>query len=71
MSAPQEKQASRGIAPRPGSDAARRLSCRCPVIDNNHGRGAYVDDDGEPIYWITDSCPLHGAASAAQHGSRQ
>lgn len=62
MSARQQEPIEPRIVPRPGSDAARRRGCRCPVIDNNRGRGAYVNDEGEPIYWITESCPLHDAA---------
>ena len=45
--------------PNPGSDAAIKMGCTCPVLDNAHGRG--VMGDGEKHgYWITRSCPLHG-----------
>lgn len=46
--------------PPPGSDAAYRMGCTCPRMDNRHGRGAYVDrQTGEPVYWYTSGCPLH------------
>jgi hypothetical protein len=45
----------------PGSSAAKSLGCLCPVIDNGHGRGAYIDAERGPQFWITDRCPLHGA----------
>lgn len=47
--------------PAPGSDAARLIGCKCPVIDNGHGRGSgRVDDNGKPAYWINAECPVHG-----------
>lgn len=46
--------------PSPGSPEAIALGCRCPVIDNGHGRGAYIDEDGEPMFWQNAECPLHG-----------
>ena len=42
--------------PNPGSDAAIKRGCTCPVMDNCHGRGAY-GMAGQ--YWITAGCPLH------------
>ena len=42
--------------PNPGSDAAIKAGCTCPVMDNGHGRGAY-GMAGQ--YWITEGCPLH------------
>jgi len=44
--------------PPPGSDEAIKLGCRCAVLDNNHGRGAYIVD-GSPVYWISGDCALH------------
>ncbi len=46
------------INPPPGSDDAIKLGCLCPVLDNAHGKGAYIID-GEPVYWITAECPVH------------
>ena len=44
--------------PSPGSDAAVEQGCTCPVLDNAHGKGFLWD--GAKVFWITDSCPLHG-----------
>jgi hypothetical protein len=38
----------------PGSDAAIRKGCTCPVLDNEHGAGI-----GGGQFWITGGCPLH------------
>lgn len=42
--------------PPPGSDAAIRAGCTCPVLDNAHGAGI-----GGGLWWIDSECPLHGA----------
>lgn len=47
--------------PNPGSDAAVYQGCICPVLDNNHGKGAR-NSDGE-IFWVNGDCPLHGVAA--------
>lgn len=44
--------------PPPGSDAALDLGCKCPVLDNGHGRGAYIKN-GKPIFWYSTDCELH------------
>lgn len=44
----------RAAPPPPGSDAALALGCRCPVLDNAHGRGV------EGRFWMSADCPLHG-----------
>jgi len=41
----------------PGSDEALNNGCKCPIIDNNHGRGRFGDGDQ---YVIRLDCPLHG-----------
>lgn len=46
--------------PLPGSNEAIAAGCKCPVIDNNHGAGAY-EVDGKPVYWMSEDCPIHGA----------
>lgn len=47
--------------PSPGSDEARKLGCTCPVLDNNHGAGCgRKDDNGSPLFWINEACPVHG-----------
>lgn len=55
-------------APNPGSVEAVRLSCTCPVLDNRHGHG--VPTDNGPIFWMADSCPIHGPAAreVTKHG---
>jgi len=45
--------------PAPGSDEAVERGCKCPVLDNEHGEGAYYLN-GVPQYWINDACPIHG-----------
>ena len=42
--------------PSPGSDAAIKQGCTCPVLDNAHGRG-YMGVPG--IYAYSGDCPLH------------
>ena len=42
------------MTPNPGSDAAIKQGCTCPVMDNAHGRRA----DG--MFWINAECPVHG-----------
>jgi len=54
------------VSPNPGSDEALAAGCRCPVLDNAHGRGAYREPDGTPQFWINSDCPLHGAASPVE-----
>ncbi len=45
--------------PNPGSDAAIAMSCRCPVLDNHHGRGSGP-------WWISGDCPVHAPDICAQ-----
>lgn len=44
--------------PNPGSKEAITKSCKCPVLDNNFGKGIIIG--GKPRFWIADDCPLHG-----------
>ena len=44
----------------PGSDEAVIKGCTCPVIDNSHGRGAYLTENGQAMFWNSDDCPIHG-----------
>ena len=47
--------------PAPGSPGAVALGCLCAVIDNGHGAGCgRFADDGSPLYWIDEACPIHG-----------
>lgn len=44
----------------PGSLAAMRLGCTCPIIDNARGKG--LGGDGWRFGWvISEDCPIHGA----------
>lgn len=47
--------------PTPGSDAAISLGCKCPVLDNAHGRGYLggVKINGQTIFVYSAGCPLH------------
>ncbi len=44
----------------PGSDEAIKAGCKCPILDNHHGKGIR---DGGVSFWIVDECPLHGLNS--------
>jgi len=46
------------IALNPGSDAALAYGCRCPVLDNCHGKG-YQMQPG--LFVISNKCTLHAA----------
>lgn len=49
--------------PNPGSDAAVAKGCKCPILDNAHGKGymgSYADKDGGPVFVMMQNCPLHG-----------
>jgi hypothetical protein len=48
--------------PNPGSREAIYLGCRCPVLDNAHGRG-FPWGGNDPSFWINGECPLHGGRS--------
>ncbi len=55
--------------PNPGSEEALNQSCRCPVLDNAHGRGAVGmgnKEDGTPNFWVVTNCPLHGEGKEEQ-----
>ena len=48
----------------PGSEEAVAAGCKCPVLDNGHGKGIYgggvKNEKGKVIFWINEDCPLHG-----------
>lgn len=45
--------------PHPGSPEAVDQGCRCPIIDNGHGKGR--GGNGERFGWfMRQDCPLHG-----------
>jgi hypothetical protein len=41
----------------PGSNEARIAGCKCPILDNNHGRGYMGMKD---VFVKNGHCPLHG-----------
>jgi hypothetical protein len=43
----------------PGSEAAVKEGCTCPVLDNGRGRGSMWSKPGEPVFWISGDCPMH------------
>jgi hypothetical protein len=46
--------------PNPGSYEAKGQGCRCPVVDNHHGKGIPWPGCDKPQFWINADCPLHG-----------
>lgn len=42
--------------PNPGSEEAKAQGCKCPVLDNNHGRFAPWPPGG---WWVNEKCPIH------------
>jgi hypothetical protein len=44
--------------PNPGSEEARKLGCKCPVMDNHGGQGVPVGN-GDFMFWYTVDCPVH------------
>ena len=43
----------------PGSKEAIKAGCKCPVIDNNHGKGTGTGSDGRPLFWYSSDCQIH------------
>lgn len=41
--------------PNPGSPAAIKIGCTCPVLDNARGEGV-----GGGLFWMNTKCPVHG-----------
>lgn len=53
--------------PTPGSPTAVAAGCRCPVIDNGHGKGCgWIGDDEEPLYIVNELCRLHALRAKYQ-----
>jgi hypothetical protein len=44
--------------PDPGSKQAVEKGCKCPVIDNCHGKGRMGDGERNG-WWINADCELH------------
>jgi hypothetical protein len=53
------------MTPNPGSPEAVALGCRCPEIDNAHGRGMPYPHG--PRFWIQADCNLHNGR--CEHGN--
>ena len=54
------------ITANPGSRAAIALGCKCPVIDNGHGKGymgGAIGKDGNVQFVVNETCVLHGFPS--------
>jgi hypothetical protein len=45
------------MTPNPGSDEAIKLGCKCPVIENHHGKGVQASDGLR--FWYNADCPVH------------
>lgn len=57
----------------PGSDAARAAGCKCPVLDNAHGKGymgGVKDENGETCFVTSSDCALHWDDTASDGGKR-
>jgi len=55
-------------SPNPGSREAIALGCKCPVLDNAHGRGylgGVKDGSGKTVFVFTVGCPVHDAGRKA------
>lgn len=46
------------MKPNPGSKEAIEQGCKCPVLDNGHGRG-HLGDGEKYGWWTSAECPLH------------
>lgn len=48
--------------PNPGSAEAMEAGCKCPVMDNARGRGAWGTSGDDAVFFISGRCPVHGPA---------
>lgn len=44
----------------PGSLEAIDKGCKCPILDNNYGKGSGMGSDEALLFWTNWNCPLHG-----------
>lgn len=52
----------------PGSTEAREQGCKCPVMDNNHGRYPPFPPNSELPqggWYMVEGCPVHDRRGAA------
>ena len=54
------------VIPNPGSDEAIKEGCTCPVLDNYHGRGFFID--GKRCFYISETCPVHNEFMRNENG---
>lgn len=45
------------MKPNPGTQEAIDAGCKCPVIDNHYGEGAWGDGKD---FWYSGDCEIHG-----------
>jgi hypothetical protein len=50
---------ARKEVPNPGFKDAVAKGCRCPVLDNARGRGAWGTSGPDAVFFINGACPLH------------
>ena len=44
----------------PGSKEAYAKGCTCPIIDNRYGAGFGPSLPYNPLFVISENCPIHG-----------
>jgi len=54
--------------PNPGSDNAVDAGCKCPVLDNGRGKGAFGFGGGSGSFWINGDCKLHSKKDLSEKG---
>jgi hypothetical protein len=54
--------------PNPGSPEAEAIGCRCPILDNAHGKGCGW---GPGKFWINGDCPVHVLFPQAETGAEK
>lgn len=49
--------------PNPGSADARARGCKCDMLRNAYGKGAFTTSNGRTRFVVASLCPLHGIES--------
>jgi len=52
---------------RPGGRSAVELGCRCPIIDNNNGKGAFNTSGSIAQFIVSSICSLHSPLGKRDH----
>lgn len=56
--------------PKPGTRKAVLAGCKCPILDNNYGRGR--GGNGAKYGWVVnEECPIHGTGDATSFFSKE